>query len=389
MPNRLPITSRARIARLPDGLHRADRNLYVRVAGGSRLWMFVWRDRRGQRKKSLGPVALLDVDDAKAQALDLRRKLRDGVEITPPTGRPVGSAAGLRRTPDFEQVARDVIVAKTPTWRDPRGPAIWASTLERYAFPVIGRLQPAAVTTDHVVEILRPIWVQKHETASRLRQRIEIVLDAAKVRGFREGENPARLKGHLDLILPTPHRAKRHHAAVAVKDAPVAFARICAAYGMGALALRFAILTAARSGEVRGARAEEIDRRAALWTVPGERMKRGKEHRVPLSAAAMEALTDVKAELVWPGAGGRPLSDMTLSAVHRRLGLDATVHGWRSTFRDWCAQENVDRDLAEMCLAHTVGSAVTRAYLRSDALDARRAVMERWAAYLTSALFLG
>ena len=151
---------------------------------------------------------------------------------------------------------------------------------------------------------------------------------------------------------------------------------------MGARALTFAILTAARSGEVRGATAEEIDRKAALWTVPGDRMKRGREHRVPLSAAAMAALTPVRAGLIWPGANGVAMSDMTLAAVHKRLGIDATVHGWRSTFRDWCAGENVDRHLAEIALAHAVGSAVEQAYFRADLLDARRGVMERWAAFL-------
>jgi integrase len=243
------------------------------------------------------------------------------------------------------------------------------------------------VSTDDVVRVLRPMWHSKPETASKVRERIKIVLDHAKARGLRSGDNPAQWKGHLDQILPAPKTLSRgHHAAVPYRDVPALVKKLQAADGNGARALEFAILTAARSGEVRGATWDEIDLAAKVWTIPGERMKAEKPHRVPLSDRAVEIVQDMKAAgslngFVFPGKKDkRPLSDMTLAkALKTAGGGDFTVHGFRSSFRDWAAEEtNFQREVAEAALAHAVGDAVERAYRRGDALEKRRALMAAW-----------
>jgi integrase len=241
--------------------------------------------------------------------------------------------------------------------------------------------------------IIGPLWTAKPETASRVRGRIEAILDYAKVRGFRAGENPARWRGHLALTLPAKGKVRpvRHHAALDWRETPGFFADLMARdSSMGARALAFAILTACRSGEVRLAEWSEIDLVAGLWTVPAARMKAGRLHRVPLSEAACELLSGLQAirqsALVFPGQDPRrPLSDMTLTAVLRRMGRgDLTAHGFRSSFRDWCADTGQSSDAAEAALAHVAGSAVVRAYARTDLLEQRRRLMEAWAQFLTA-----
>ena len=265
------------------------------------------------------------------------------------------------------------------------GPARWRPTPE----PLIGRLLVRDVTTTHVLKVLEPIWSTKNETASRLRNRIELVLDWATTRGFRGGPNPARWRGHLDKTLPKPSKVAKveHHEALPVDDVGAFMLKLRAAEGMGARALEFTILTAARSGETRGARWSEINLDAKLWTISAERMKAGREHRVPLSAAAIGLLERLPrkegVELVFPGTKARPLSDMTLTAVLRRMRVDAVPHGFRSTFRDWCAERtSYPSEVAEMALAHAVGDKVEAAYRRGDLYEKRVRVMADWAAFL-------
>jgi integrase len=250
---------------------------------------------------------------------------------------------------------------------------------------VIGRMLVRDIDLPHIEAVLRPIWETKTETATRVRGRIEKVLDWATVGKYREGLNPARWKGHLDSRLAPPRKLTKveHHAALAAGRVGAFMAELRKQAGMGARALEFAILTAARSGEVRGAIWEEIDLEAAVWTVPAERMKAGKEHRVPLSTPAIRILKALPridgTELVFPAARGGKLSDMTLSAVLRRMNVPAVPHGFRSTFRDWCAEQtNYPRDVAEMALAHTIGDKVEAAYRRGDLFDKRTKLMKAW-----------
>ncbi len=249
----------------------------------------------------------------------------------------------------------------------------------------------AQVTSNHVLHILEPLWATKPETASRLRQRIEAVLDAAKAQGLRTGDNPAAWRGNLEALLPKIGKVQKveHHPALPWRAVPDAMLNIRTMQGMGARALEFVILTAARSGEVRDATWDEVDLQARVWTIPGERMKAGKAHRVPLSDAAMsllEAMPRIEGELlIFPGAkADRPLSDMSLSAVCRRLELGCVPHGFRSSFRQWATDHRVEHEIAERCLAHQVGNAVSRAYDRGDALEARAEVMQAWGRFVNS-----
>jgi integrase len=277
-------------------------------------------------------------------------------------------------------------------WRNPKHAQQWANSLETYAHPVMGALLVRDVELQHVMAVLEPIWQAKTETASRVRGRIEQVLDWATARGFREGPNPARWRGHLDKLLPAPAKVTRveHHDALPVDQAPSFMARLCAAPGIGARALEFAILTAARSGEVRGTTWDEIDLDAAVWTVPADRMKAGREHRVPLSPAALALLRSLPRwpdnPLVFAAPRGGVLSDMTLAAVLRRMKVAAVPHGFRSTFRDWAAERtHFPREVAEMALAHAIGDKVEAAYRRGDLFDKRRRLMDDWAVFLDSA----
>ena len=274
-------------------------------------------------------------------------------------------------------------------------------TLETYAAPL--RSKPVnQITTEDVLEVLQPIWTSKAETASRVRGRIEKILDAAKAKGLREGENPARWRGHLDHLLPKRQLLQRgHHAAMPWQEVPEFVAQLRNSPSMAALALEFVILTAARSGEVLrsfrdgevvGASWGEIDRQAKVWTIPAKRMKAGREHRVPLSDRALAILGEAekarRGKFIFPGQrGDQPLSDMALTMLLRRMNVtDATVHGFRSSFRDWAGEAtNFPREIAEAALAHTVGDKVERAYRRGDALERRRELMEAWASFCAGA----
>ena len=291
----------------------------------------------------------------------------------------------------FGECADGLIEAMRPSWRNRKHAAQWKSTLEGYAAP-LRRLPADSISTDDVLAVLKPLWNAKPETASRLRGRIERVLDAAKAQGLRSGENPARWRGHLDQLLPKRQMLTRgHHAAMAYAEVPAFIIDLQARQATAAMALEFAILTAARSGEVLGARWNEIDMDRAVWVVPAARMKAGREHRVPLSKRAVSILKAMDkardGDFVFPGQkSGAPLSVMALEMVLRRMKIeDATVHGFRSAFRDWSAEcTSFTNEVCEAALAHVIKNKAEAAYRRGDLFDKRRKLMEAWAAYCTT-----
>ncbi len=339
------------------------------------------------REMGLGPYPEIGLADAREAALEARRVILAGGD--PIEARKAARAATGRA---FEAVTLEYIESHKAGWRNPKHAAQWQATMIAYAFPAIGAKPVAAVSTDDVLTILKPIWQVKPETASRVRGRIEAVLDFAKSRGWRSGENPAAWRGHLDNLLPARSKvaAVVHHAAVPWRDLAALFERIDVAGSTSSRCLLFAILTAARSGEVRGARWDEIDLAARTWTIPGSRMKAGKPHRVPVSDAAMAILRAMQPHqrgadgLVFPGGRtGQPMSDVALAKALAAASGDAfTVHGFRSTFRDWAAEAtNTPREIAEAALAHVNRDRVEAAYLRGDHFERRRALMDAWAAF--------
>lgn len=295
----------------------------------------------------------------------------------------------VARRVTFSEAAKRYIAAHSPTWQNLKHVAQWTATLETYADPFIGSLPVAAVDTALVTKVLEPIWLTKTETATRVRQRIERVLDWATTQKLREGENPARWKGHLENLLAPPRKIPdaqvKHHAALPVADLPQFMIDLRQQAGIAARALEFAILTAARSGEVLGATWSEVDLENNLWTVPANRMKAKKEHRVPLNVRARELLFLMKklggdTGYIFPGSKEkRPLSDMSMTAVLRRMKVNAVPHGFRSTFKDWAAEKTTfANELSEMALAHAIDSKVEAAYRRGDLFDKRRQLMHAW-----------
>jgi integrase len=357
--------------------------------GGSRSWILRYQIDGRRRDLGLGPYPEVGLARAREKALEARRIVKDGRDPLAERSR----AAFLT----FQAAAAALIASKRPGWRNAKHAAQWTSTLAAYAYPKLGGFDVRAVDTATVLEVLRPIWTTKPETASRLRQRIEAVLDYAAVVGARSGENPARWRGHLDHLLPKPGkvRAVKHHTALDWREAPAFLAELERREGLAAKALAFTILTAARSGEVRGMTWGEVDRVPAVWTVPASRIKAGKEHRVPLTPAALALLGEPgEAEaLVFPSPtkAASPLSDMTLAAVLKRMGRgDLTVHGFRSTFRDWAGEATAHpREVIEAALAHRLKDKAEAAYARGDLFAKRRKLMEDWAAHLAHAKING
>jgi integrase len=345
---------------------------------GAKKWVlrFLWQGNA--REMGLGSYPEVGLAEAREKAIAGRRLARSGVD-------PIAERKQDRRVPTFGKLADEVVAEQSKGFRNEKHKAQWAVTLREYAAPL--RPMPVdAITTEDVLGVLKPIWTTKTETASRLRGRIERVLNAAKAKGHRSGENPAAWRGHLENLLPKRQKLTRgHHAAMPYADVPAFVARLREREAVAALALEFAILTAARSGEVLGARWPEIDFDARVWTIPAKRMKSGREHRVPLSESAfaiLEKLGEARvSEFIFPGQGaGRPLAEMVLRRMLRRDADVVTVHGFRSSFRDWAGNEtHFPRELAEAALAHVVGDKAEQAYRRSDALEKRRALMEAWA----------
>jgi len=300
-------------------------------------------------------------------------------------------AAQRARAVNFKSIAEQYIAQHEAGWKNAKHAAQWTSTLETYVYPICGHMVTSDINTATVLRVLEPIWLEKTETASRLRGRIETVLDYATAKGLREGPNPARWKGNLALTLPAKRKISpvEHHPAVPVKDMPKFFKSLQQTEGTAARALEFLVLTAARSGEVFGAQWSEIDLAKRVWAVPAERMKAKREHRVPLSTQAITLLKSLPSKKtggwVFPGSKATAkLSNMSLTSVMRRMEMDAVPHGLRSSFRDWVGEEtSFPREVAEMALAHTVRNAVEAAYRRGDLFEKRRLMMADWATYLT------
>jgi integrase len=357
-------------------------NLYLIVSPtGSRKWVlrFTWR---GQTKEmGLGGAGSVPLGDARERAASARRKIAQGLN-------PIDERRRDNGIPTFGEMADAVHEALAAGFRNEKHKAQWKMTLETYAAPLRGK-PVDTIATDDVLAVLKPIWTTKAETASRLRGRIEKVLDAARAKGFRQGENPARWRGHLDHLLPKRSKLTRgHHPALPYQDVAVFVGRLRESDSLAALALELCILTAARSGEILGMRWSEINLDERVWTLPPDRMKAGREHRVPLSeraVAILRQLAEIRTgDFIFPGQRkGGPLSNMAMEMMLRRMKADSiTVHGFRSSFRDWAGNEtHYPRDLIETALAHVIGDKAEQAYRRSDALEKRRKLMEAWANY--------
>lgn len=376
------------------GLFADGGGLYLQVtASGAKSWIFRYQIAGRRRDMGLGSASVFSLAEARQKAVDARKLVAAGTDpLEARAAQAAAQALAAAKTVTFRECAESYIDAMRPGWRNEKHVAQWTATLATYADPVMGCLPIAGIDTGLVLKVLEPIWTTKTETASRVRGRIEAVLDYAKVRGHRTGENPARWKGHLDQILPAKGKvaAVEHHAALPYADLPPFFLRLQATDGVSARALELAILTAARAGEVLGARWDEIDLDQQVWTVPAERMKAGAEHRVPLSEPALALLRKLasirQGERVFPGnRSGRPLSNMAMTMVLRRLQVAAVPHGFRSTFRTWVAERTgYPHEVAEAALAHTIGNKVVAAYQRGDLFEKRRRLMDEWARFVTA-----
>ncbi|TXH33313.1 MAG: site-specific integrase [Burkholderiaceae bacterium] len=392
MPKIAPQLSERAVAALKkEGRHAVGgvAGLMLRVSGGHRGW--VLRVVVGEQRKDMGLGAYPEVGlaEARIKARRIHDDLREGcLPVSPSKTSRSALTAQAATEKTFEWCTEEFLRSKSTEWKNPKHRQQWENTLKTYARPHLGHLAVSTIDLPHVLECLRPIWEKKNETASRLRGRIESILDWATVNKYRSGENPARWKGHLDKVLPAPTKIQKvkHHEAIQVDQMPQFMVELRKQQGVSPRALEFVILTAARSGEVRGATWSEINLNDATWILPAQRMKAGVEHRVPLSKAAIELLKSLPrlegCDLVFPGLKKQPLSDMAMTAVMRRMESTAVPHGFRSTFRDWAGEKTTyPRELAEQALAHTLQNKVEAAYRRGDALEKRRPMMEEWAAY--------
>jgi len=362
------------------GRHGDGRGLFLYVKpSGSRSWVLRYQVQGRRHDLGLGAYPDVTLAMARERATKARRLIVEGED-------PI--AKRRQANPKtFKDAALELIESKRVGWKNAKHAAQWTSTLESYAFPSLGRMQVTNIATADVIGALKPIWSVKPETANRVRQRIEAVLDYASALGIRSGDNPARWKGHLDHLLPKPTkvRAVKHHPALAHAEISDFMGDLSRRVGVGARALGFTILTAARSGETRRMVWGEVDLENSIWIIPAERMKAGKEHRVPLTVEAIALMGPRRDDsaLVFESEAkaGRPISDMSMTAVLRRMGRDGiTVHGFRSTFRDWAGETtSFPREVIEAALAHGIKDKAEAAYARSDLFDKRRDLMRAWA----------
>lgn len=371
------------------GRHADGNGLYLIVReGGAKSWCLIMNIKGKRRELGLGPISVVTLADARAkrdEALRLRQQGLDPLEVW-------RRATDDASAQSFGSVALEFIGSHESGWKNEKHRKQWRSTLKTYAAPIWDK-PIADVDVQDILAILKPIWLAKPETARRVRGRIERVLYAAKAVALRSGENPALWKGNLAHWLPKQDDKTEHHDAMPYEQVPDFFAQLVERDGISATALRLTILTAARTGETLGATWKEFDLDNALWVIPGARMKEGEEHRVPLSSAALALLETLDGnrkpdEFLFPGMkDGKPLSNMAMLMLLRRMNIEgATVHGFRSAFRDWAADTQLQfpREIAEQALSHAVGSEVERAYRRGDALEKRRELMEIWATYLAA-----
>ncbi|MEO0917003.1 MAG: integrase arm-type DNA-binding domain-containing protein [Pseudomonadota bacterium] len=379
----MPLNAR-KVETAGPGRHGDGRGLFLYVKpSGARSWVLRYQVHGRRRDLGLGAFPDVSLAMARDRAAEARRLITEGED-------PI-TKKQQAKPKTFREAALELIESKRPGWKNAKHAAQWTSTLEAYVFPKIGAVQLAKIETADVISTLTPIWVAKPETANRVRQRIEAVIDYASALGIRSGDNPARWRGHLDHLLPKPRkvRAVKHHPALPHSQIADFMAELAQREGVAARALAFTILTAARSGETRGITWGEVDLEAKVWTIPAERMKAAKEHRVPLTDAALDLL-GARAEerpddaLIFGSEAkpGKPISDMSMTAVLRRMErTDITVHGFRSTFRDWAGETTgFPREVIEAALAHGIKDKAEAAYARSDLFDKRRRLMEAWTA---------
>jgi integrase len=381
------------------GLYADGAGLYLRVSrNGSKSWAFRFTLRGKPREMGLGGLTKVTLADARKKAADARLLLSDGRD--PLNLRQEEEARLVRegkltaaRGMTFDKCAEAYIAAHEPSWRNEKHKQQWRNTIAAYVSPVFGNTPVQDIDLDLVMKVIEPIWSKKTETARRIRGRIEVILDWAKVRGYRSGENPARWRGQMDQLLPARSKLNsvKHHPALPYSETPEFMKALRAIPGNSAAALEFLILTAARTSEVIYAKWVEVDLKKRLWTVPAVRTKSRREHRVPLSAAAIAVLkrtAEVKGEYVFSGrTPDSPLSNMALLITLGRMNhANVTAHGFRSTFRDWAAEStSFPNEVVEMALAHAIEGKTEAAYRRGDLLEKRRQLMDAWAEYLKKA----
>jgi integrase len=377
------------VQRLGPGQHPDGGGLYLQVTGtGGRSWLYRYAMNGKEHRIGLGGASAVPLKLARQLAAQARQLRATGVD-------PLAQKRERRNTHlveqakaiTFEQCAEKYIDAHEAGWRNPKHRLQWRSTLGSYVYPIIGNLPVQAIDTDLVLKVLEPIWQDKTNTASRIRGRIEIILDYAKTRKYRTGDNPAVWRGHLKLLLSSPSKIapNQHHAALPYPVMGELMSDLRSRDSTSARCLEFLILTAARTGEVIGATWDEIDLAQKVWIVPAGRMKSNREHRVPLSDRAITILAAMQSrrenDFVFPGRSGG-LSTPSMLAMLRTLGLSVTAHGFRSSFRDWAAEQtNFPNEVCEMALAHAVGDKVEAAYRRGDLFEKRRRLMQAWADY--------
>jgi integrase len=370
------------------GLHPDGGGLYLRVGrAGAKNWCLRYMLAGRAHEMGLGGLSKVSLADARKRAAHERLLLADKVDpLDRRRAKTHARKIEAARSTTFEEAAQAYVKAHEPSWRNAKHRQQWTNTLATYVFPIFGAVPVGDVDVAMVMKVLEPVWATKPETAGRVRGRIESVLDWAKARGFREGENPARWRGHLSNLLPARSkvRAVKHHAALPYLEAGAFMLDLRSREGAAACALEFLILTAARTGEVIGARWPELDLSGRIWSVPAARMKGGREHRVPLTSAALAVLERMRGqggEFLFPGAkAGQGLSNMALLKVLERMGRgDLTAHGFRATFKTWASERtNFPRELAEAALAHVLDDKTESAYQRGDLLEKRRRLMDAW-----------
>lgn len=388
--------SAAFVKTAPAGMHPDGGGLYLQASVGAdqvirRSWIYRYALAGRERHMGLGSIDDVGLADARQKAADARKLKNSGLDpINTRDASKASAAATAAKAMTFDACRDAFITAHRAGWRNVKHSSQWSNTLDRYVTPTIGKVNVGDIDTGLVMQILEPIWSAKPETASRVRGRVERILDWAKVRGFRDGENPARWRGHLDHLLPAKTKIRKvvHHPAMPYADIPTFIQVLRGQDGIAARALEFAILTAARTGEVIGATVGEINLRDRAWTIPAARMKAEREHRVPLCDRALAIIFELAplksdAGIVFPGQGGGKQSNMAMLKLLDRMKLDGvTVHGFRSTFRDWAAERtSFPNEVVEMALAHAVGDKVEAAYRRGDLFDKRRRLMDAWAAF--------
>jgi integrase len=374
------------------GMHADGGGLYLQVSRfDTKSWIFRFKLKGRERQMGLGSLNTISLAEARQEAGESRKMLREHIDpIEARNARRNRQSIDVAKAMTFKECAESYIESHRSGWRNAKHESQWSNSLATHVYPTFGDLPVSAVDVGLVMKALQPIWSTKTETASRVRGRIESILDWATVQNFREGENPARWRGHLDKLLPKPSKVQKvkHHAALPYTDVGEFMTRLRKREAVAARGLDFLILTATRTMETIGSTWSEFDLNEKIWTIPAERTKGDKEHRVPLSPTAVKIVQDMKrvsqSDYVFPGGRSRrPLSNMAFLQLIKRMGRkDLTAHGFRSTFRDWAAERtNYPNEVAEMALAHSISDKAERAYRRGELLEKRRRLMDDWAVY--------